>query len=522
MSLAFGTRYPCDQSVATGPRAVQCAERQRRWVLVAAVLGSSLAFVEGSIVNLALPALQADQGWGSIETQWIVNGYLLALGSLMLIGGALGDRVGQKAAFIVGLLLFGIASLACALANSFGLLLGARIVQGVGAALLVPTSLALINVHFDQERRPRAIGIWAGASALTTALGPVLGGVLVDELGWRSVFFAIVPFAAAAIAVAALRLPASVESRSDKLDWPGALLLLATLLLISLALIDPRLNSANLALVAGGAVLFVGFLRWESISSSPMIPLDLFRNRIFSGANALTVALYFALGGALYFIPFNLIQIQGYSAVAAGSAFLPMTLLLGFGSAFASDQLRRVSPRSVLTVGALLAAGGFALFAKPGVESSYLQDWLPGILLLAVGMTLCVAPLTTVVMASIDAQRSGVASGINNTAARLAGVVAIALLTGIAVAVFDGTLQSQLASLELTAATQTELLAKTHLLAELAAPVQVENPSVINEVIRASYVAAFRVLMIICALSALLAATLAWLTLGPVQPAPNL
>ncbi len=513
MSLAFGSRHSCDQG-GDAARGSPCAARDRPWVLIASVLGSSLAFIESSIVNLALPALQLDLDLGSIELQWIVNGYLLMLGSLLMIGGAAGDRIGLKSVYVVGLALFGGASLACALSPDFAWLVTWRLMQGIGAALLVPTSLALISVHFDEATRPRAIGIWAGASALTTALGPVLGGALVDLAGWRAVFIFIVPLTVIAIGVAMWRLPRAAAHAEGAIDWLGALLLASALSLLTFALVSTEASLQAAGLVALSLVAALAFVARERAAEAPMMPLTLFRDSAFSGANAMTLVLYFALAGALYFVPFNLIQVQGYSALGAGAAFLPMTLLLGFGSAFAGDQLERFSARRMLTSGSALAGMGFALLALPGAETDYVRDWLPGIVVVGIGMTLCVAPLTTVVMAAVDAERSGVASGINNTAARFAGVLAIALLTSVAVTLFGGDLASNLADVAVSDDVRQSLLDDRRKLAELVVPEGTANAEAVQAAIAVSYVATFRVLMLVCAAFAGVAALVAWTTLA--------
>ena len=515
MSIVFGTRQPCDQGA--GPAAeAPCAARTRPWVLGVAVLGSSLAFIEGSIVNLALPDLQADLGLDALALQWVVNSYLLALSALLLIGGAAGDRFGLRRVFVIGLTLFGLTSVACGVADSLASLVVWRSLQGVGSALLVPASLALINVHFEEEERARAIGIWAGASALTTALGPLAGGALVDWLGWRSVFLGIAPLAGLTVLLALWRVPATDGNQSQSLDWPGALLLAAGLGLLTFGLLGA--STASGAALALGLATLAGFLVYEARARSPMLPLALFRQRAFSGANAMTVVLYFALGGALYFVPFNLIQIQDYSALAAGAAFLPLTLMLGFGSSAAGGLLKRYSPRILLGAGAFITAAGFLLLTLPGTTSTYLVDWLPGIAVIGAGMTLCVAPLTTVVMSSADDSQSGTASGINNTAARLAGLLAIALLSGLAVRLFSGELASALDALALEPVVRDALIANANALAELAPPAGTVDAAGIRAQIEQSYVGAYRILMIVCSVLALVASAIAWLSLDNAQP----
>ena len=515
MSIVFGTRQPCDQGAPEAAEA-PCAARARPWVLGVSVLGSSLAFIEGSIVNLALPDLQSDLGLDALSLQWVVNSYLLALSALLLIGGAAGDRFGLRRVFVIGLTLFGVTSVACGVADSLGSLVVWRSLQGVGSALLVPASLALINVHFDENERARAIGIWAGASALTTALGPLAGGALVDFLGWRSVFIGIAPLAGLTVLLAVWRVPVTEGNRSQALDWTGALLLAAGLGFLTFGLLGA--GSGSGAALALGLLALGGFLTHEARAKSPMLPLALFRQRAFSGANAMTVVLYFALGGALYFVPFNLIQIQGYSALAAGAAFLPLTLMLGFGSAAAGELLKRYSPRTLLGAGTFITAAGFLLLTLPGTTSTYLVHWLPGIAVIGVGMTLCVAPLTTVVMSSADNSQSGTASGINNTAARLAGLLAIALLSGLAVRLFSGELRSALDAAALAPGIRDALIANASALAELTPPADTADATGIRALIEQSYVGAYRTLMIVCAVLALAASAIAWTSLGHTQP----
>ncbi len=515
MALSFGIRQPCDDR---GPARGEnpCAARDRPWVLTVAVLGSSLAFVESSIVNLALPSLQADLSLDSASLQWVVNAYLLTLSAFLLVGGASGDRFGLRRVYLLGLIAFGLSSAACGVVNTIESLTFWRALQGIGAAFLVPTSLALINVYFGPEERAKAIGIWAGASALTTAVGPVLGGMLVDVYGWRAVFLFIVPLAAVACLITVWRVPADNGDSERSLDAVGTLLLAAALALLTYGLVE---GGAGWAL-ASGLALFLGFLVFEARSRSPMLPLELFARRTFSGANAMTVVLYFALTGALYFIPFNLIQVQGYSAVQAGAAFLPLTLMLGFGSAYAGEQLKRYSPRSMLTAGSAIVAFGFLLLTIPGTASTYIAHWLPGIVVIGIGMTMCVAPLTTVVMGSVDDSRSGVASGVNNTAARFAGLLAVAAMTTFAIGLFERGLADSLASLSLPGELADTLLANAHALAALVPPAGIAETAAVIQAIDDSYVAVFRVLMLVCAACAFLASALAWFTVqGGAEPA---
>ena len=310
-----------------------CAERSRPWVLAATILGSSTAFIDGSVVSVALPAIQSDLAAPVSQVQWIVNAYMLLLGALILIGGASGDRFGRRRIFIIGVLVFTAASVACGLAPNAAALIAARALQGVGGALLVPTSLAIISAAFPEKERGRAIGTWAGASALTTALGPVLGGWLTDSVSWRAIFFINVPVAAIALAITLWHMPESRNRDAQKIDWLGAVLAVACLGCLAYGLtLASEADWADARVIAAmviGAAVLAAFLWFEGRTRSPMMPLQLFRDSDFAGANAITLLLYFALSGAMFFLPFNLIRIQGYPAAAAGAAFLPLSLIMG-------------------------------------------------------------------------------------------------------------------------------------------------------------------------------------------------
>src|SRR5690606_30828964 len=341
----------------------QAAGADTRWVLPTAILGSSIAFIDSSVVNVALPAMQRDLEAGLGTMQWVVNGYMLTLASLILLGGSGGDRFGRRRVFMIGLAGFAAASLACGLAPSAPWLVAARLVQGAAAALLTPTSLAIIGAAYRGEARGPAIGTWAAAGALTTALGPPLGGWLVDAVGWRAIFFINLPIATVALLLA-LKLPPDRTSEvAEPLDGPGALLAFLALGLLSYGFIalgaGARGTGAAALLAAAPAAWF--FIRREARARAPMIPLDLFRNRTFSGANALTVLLYAALGGALFLLPFLLIQVHGYSAMAAGAAFLPFSVIMGAGSHWAGGLIERFGSRPPLVVGPAVTGAGFAL-----------------------------------------------------------------------------------------------------------------------------------------------------------------
>lgn len=420
-------RPPCETPAA---HPVKAGAAPSRWVLPATILGSSVSFIDGSVVGVALPAMRADLGASLGTMQWMVNGYMLTLASLILIGGAAGDRFGRKRMFVWGLIGFAAASLACGLAPNATLLIVARLAQGAAAALLTPASLAIIGAAYSGAARGPAIGTWAAAAALTTALGPPLGGWLVDSVGWRAIFFINLPIIALALVMAA-KLPADKgEAGAGPVDWVGALLAVLMLGLASYGLIALGEGNAKTGAIALAAALPTAllFLRTERRARAPMLPLSLFANRDFSGANAITVLLYAALGGALFLLPFMLIQVHGYSATAAGAAFLPFSAIMGLGSRFTGGLVDRFGPRLPLTIGPAVTAAGVALLGFWGSDPSFWTGFLPGLVVVAIGMTIAVPPLTTTVLNAAPTEQSGAASGVNNAAARTGGLLAVAAL----------------------------------------------------------------------------------------------
>ncbi|HKU17611.1 MAG TPA: MFS transporter [Steroidobacteraceae bacterium] len=496
-----------------------CARRSRPWVLAATILGSSMAFIDGSVVSVALPAMQADLAAPVSQAQWIVNAYMLLLGALILIGGAAGDRFGRRRAFIIGVIVFTVASVACGFAPNAAALIGARALQGAGAALLVPNSLAIISAAFPANERGRAIGTWAGASALTTALGPVLGGWLTDAWSWRAIFFINVPVAALAVALAIWHMPESRNTASAGVDWRGGGLAVAGLGGVTYGLtlaseagwVDPLVLAAVLV---GGAVL-AAFVWYEGRCPAPMMPLQLFRDPGFSGANLITLFVYFALGGAMFFVPFNLIRIQGYSATAAGAAFLPFSLIMGSLSRWSGGLIGRYGARRLLIVGPLVTALGFVLLAVPGIGGPYWTTFFPPMVLFGFGMAITVAPLTTTVMRGAEERYAGVASGINNAVARVAGMLAVALLGAIAVGVFARALDARLDRLQPRAEVRLALQAEVPKLAEAAVPKNVDRgeQQVLLRALHESFVSSFRVASLIAAVLAALSAVVAWRTI---------
>jgi EmrB/QacA subfamily drug resistance transporter len=405
---------------------------RRRAVLGATILGSSLAFTDGAVVNIALPALQSAFNASAAIVQWVMNAYLLMLGALVLVGGAAADRYGRKRIFVLGVVLFAVASLACAGAPTVPLLVAARALQGFAAALLTPASLALLGANFTEAERPRAFGIWAGAGALTTALGPVLGGWLVDSIGWRAIFLINLPVAALTILITLRSVPESRDDEARALDIPGTLTAVSGLGALTYGLTVASGNGwtgATYAWMFAGAVLLAAFLVLERRSRAPMMPLELFRSRAFAGLNAMTFLLYFALSGTLFLLPFELIRLEGYSATAAGAALLPFALVMGLFSSSAGRMARRAGTRLQLSVGPLVAGAGIAWLGLASTDGGYWTARLPPLLVLAVGMTLTVGPLTAAVMNAVDVRHTGVASGINNAVARVGGMMAVASLT---------------------------------------------------------------------------------------------
>ncbi|MFM0598172.1 DHA2 family efflux MFS transporter permease subunit [Paraburkholderia dilworthii] len=460
---------PCDaltiraQSLSAGS---PC--RRKKLALAATILGSSMAFIDGSVVNVALPSIQTELGASVAAIQWVVDAYLLFLGALVLVGGSLGDKLGRRTVFITGIVLFTLASIGCGLAPGAAALIAARAVQGVGAALLVPSSLAIIGTVFDDRERGQAIGTWAGVGAITSALGPVSGGWLVDAFSWRAIFFLNVPIACATVALAVIAVP---DSRQDdaaaeepvgngarvrpstpvKLDWLGAATATVGLAALTYGL---TLASAHgfgdrwvLAAIVGGLLVMGAFIALEARTSNPMMPLDVFRSRDFVGANLVTLLVYFGLGGALFFLPFTLIRAYGYSATQAGAALLPVPVTIGLLSRFTGGLTSRYGARALLTVGPVIAAAGFAMIALSWVRGEYWRGFFPALTVLGLGMTITVAPLTTTVMTSVPAARTGVASGINNAVARVASLLAIAVLGIVFVWSHDAALDARLDAL---------------------------------------------------------------------------
>jgi EmrB/QacA subfamily drug resistance transporter len=479
-----------------------------------------MAFIDSTVVNVALPAIQSGFHATVVDVQWVVESYGLFLGALILVGGSLGDLFGRRLIFVVGVALFAVASLACGIASSIHQLIIARSIQGVGAALLVPGSLAIISTSFDEKNRGHAIGTWSGFTAITTAVGPVLGGWLVEHASWRWAFFINLPIAAAVLAITLWRIPERRSTIKTRIDWLGALL--ATLGLGGL--VNGFLESVNLGwsnpLVFGSLIVGFGCLTAcvfvEAHVTSPMVPLNLFTSRNFGGANLLTLFLYAAIGIFFFLFPLNLIQVQGYSATATGAAILPLILLMFLLSRWAGGLVARYGPSGPLTIGPLIAAVGFVLFALPSVGNSYWRSFFPALFVLGFGMTVTVAPLTTAVMNSVDQDRVGTASGINNAVARVAGVLAIAVLGIVMVKAFGSHLKQSLDQLSLPPDVLQQLQSDEIRLASLQAPAALDpnTRTAIREMIGDAFVFGFRIVMLICAGLSVTSAVVAWLMIS--------
>jgi len=492
------------------------------WILAATILGSSLSFIDGTVVNVALPTMQRDLRATGAEVQWVVEAYALFLAALILVGGSLGDRLGRRLVYAVGIGVFALASVWCGLAPNVTWLIIGRAVQGVGGALLVPGSLAIISASFDGARRGKAIGTWSGFTTVTSALGPVLGGWLVQNASWRWVFFINIPLAALTLALVFWHVPESRdEGEKGRLDVVGALLVTVGLGALVYGLIEWGATS-NLGspVVLGGLAVGVAalalFLLAEGRERNPMMPLSLFRSRTFSGANALTLLLYGGLGGALYFLPFNLQQVQGYSATAAGASLLPFTVVVFALSRWTGGLVGRVGGRIPLTVGPLIVAAGFALFARPDLGGSYWTTYFPAVLVMSVGMALVIAPLTTTVMGAVEQSHSGLASGVNNAVSRTAGLLAIAVL-GIAVAgSFNNSLDSRLSALKTSPAVTSGIDGQRGKLAgvQIPAGVGARERATLRRAVDESYVSGFRLAMLIAAGLAVVSAAIAFFFLG--------
>ena len=508
---------PCDDAVIeSSPAAAPCADAARPWILAVAILGSSMAFIDSTVVNVALPALQSTLGGTVTDIEWVIEAYGLLLGALILVGGSLGDLLGRRRMFLWGVAGFAAASAGCALAPNISALIAARSIQGLGAAFLVPGSLSIISSSFPAEERGRAIGTWSGYTAITAASGPVLGGWLIEHASWRWAFVMNLPIAAAVIALSLWRVPESKTKVREQIDWAGALIATVGLASLAYGLVESASLGWSRPPVWGSLALGCGslavFAFVEDRVEFPMVPPQLFRSRDFTGTNLITLFLYAALGIFFFLFPLNLIQVQHYSATAAGAASLPLILLMFLLSRWSGGLVTRYGARRPLIIGPVIAAGGFILSAAPSIGGTYWGTFFPAMVVLGLGLAVSVAPLTTVVMDSVDASRAGTASGVNNAVARVAGLLAIAVFGVAMTAIFRFQLNQSLAGLSLPTEAIEYLRSNEIRLAALQVPAGVDaNASAaVYASIERAFIFGFRMIMVACAGLSAASAAVAW------------
>lgn len=516
---------PCDEGVIRSKRAdALCESSSGPWVLAAAIIASGMGFMDGTIVNVALPEIQRELGATAVDALWTVESYALLLAALILVGGSLGDHYGRRRVFMSGILIFTLASVWCGLSPGSGSLIAARTVQGIGGALMIPGSLSIISSSFGEQDRGRAIGTWSGFSGVTAAIGPVVGGLLIDYVSWRAAFLINIPLALAALLICLRHVPESRDPDSARLDFVGAALATLGLGGLVFGLIEASnrgfADPVVFVPLTLGAMSLAGFVLAEWRSREPMMPLTLFRSRNFTGANLLTLLLYMGLGGALYFFPFVLQQAHGYSATAAGSAFLPFIFLMFLLSRWSGGLVSRVGPKLPLTVGPCVAAAGFLLFTLPGTGGSYWTTFFPAVVVLGLGMSLVVAPLTTTALNSVAGRHSGLASGVNNAVSRTASLLAVAITGVFVFAAFSSALDDRLASLDLSSQEQRTMEERKVDLGAAQPPrgVDTETASRITNAVDESFVSGFQLAMYIASGLALASAAASALIIqGRVQ-----
>jgi EmrB/QacA subfamily drug resistance transporter len=517
--MATFLKTPCDEGVIRTTANTLPRDQQVGWyVLLTAILGSSMAFLDGSVVNVALPLLQAELHATTAEVQWVMELYMLFLAAFILLGGSLGDHYGRRRLFVIGMVIFTLASICCGFAPNLAVLLLARAIQGLGGALLVPGSLAIISGAFNDQQREQAIGIWSAGIAIASILGSVTGGWLVQHASWRLAFFLNVPLAVIALTVALWKVP---ESRDEACQAPrdvwGTLLTVIGLGAIVFGLIEAGslgiLHPLVLGALAGGIVALAAFLLVEGHVKAPLVPLSLFRSLPFSGINLLTLLLYAAFGGITFLLPFDLIQVQGYSPTAAGAVLAPFFLLMFFLSRWAERLADRVGAKLPLVVGPIITAIGIALFAMPTTGGMYWVTFFPAVVVMGLGMALNTAPMTTVVMGSVAQCHAGIASAINNAVARVGSLLAIATLGIVLISAFNSSLDSHLAHLPLSPVVRQMIDAQRVKLAGIQLPAGTNSQvhAALKLAIDESYVSGFRLAALICAGLALAGALCGWL-----------
>ena len=505
---------PCDEGIIhAGAGSVPCTKSSGRWILAATILASSMVFIDGTAVNVALPALQASLNANVLDVQWVVESYSLLFASLLLVGGSLGDHYGRRRIFVLGLAIFAFASLMCGLSTNIGQLIEARALQGFGAALLVPGSLAIISTSFRAEERGRAIGTWSAFTAVTAAIGPVFGGWLIEHISWRAIFFLNLPLALCIVIISVRCVPESRDqTETSNLDWRGAILTVLCLGCLVYGLIE----SSRLGFTAppvfttllAGIFFLIVFLVLEARMRNPMLPLALFRSRDFSGSNLLTFFLYSAIGGTLFFLPLNLIQVHGYTPTAAGAALLPFILIIFVLSRWAGGLVHGYGAKVPLVIGPIIVAIGLVLCVLPDANGSYWSTFFPAIVVLGLSMAVSVAPLTTTVMNSVPQNRVGTASGINNAIARTGGLLAIAVLGIVMVHTFNRELDQRVTRFDLSREVTQMMDASRTKLAGFTLPEKIEPAlrASLKQSIDDSFVVGFRQIMLIGAALTLVSA----------------
>jgi EmrB/QacA subfamily drug resistance transporter len=519
VAIMIAVGQPCDAGVIRCTRgAAPCRPSSRPWVIAAASLGSGMAFLDSTVMNVALPAVQTDLEVSARQVQWVFGAFALVLAALLLVGGSLGDRYGRRRVFVLGAAIFAAASVWCALAPGAGQLIAARAVQGAGGALLVPSSLAIVGASFEGRLRAKAIGAWGALSATAMAVGPVLGGWLVEEVSWRAAFLITPAMAVVAIPIALGHVPESRDPEASRLDLVGAVLAATGLGGLVYGLIESSASGfadpVVLTALLLGAVALLAFVVVERRAKYPMVPPSLFRSRDFDGATLVTLLFYMSLTGSLYFVPFLMMQVHGYSAFVTGSVFLPFVAIALLLGRLSGRICARFGAKPPLVVSSLAAAVGYVLFALPGVEhGSYWTSFFPAMAVQGFGMALIITPLTAVALSSVEGEHSGLASGVNNAAARVAAPLAVAVLGLFVYGAFSANLDARLDGMNLPSEVRSEIEAAKADLGAAEAPEEVDagTAAYIERAVDESFVAGFRTVMLVCvglALASALAAAL--------------
>src|SRR5437016_2653113 len=520
--MIVAERPPGDAAVVrAAPETPGCASHARRWVLLATILGSSVAFMMASIINVALPAIQETYGATVAQMQWVASAYTVLLAALTLAGGALGDRFGRRRVFQAGAAGLALASIAGSVAPDARWLIAARAAQGLAGALLVPNSLALLSGAFPRAERGAAIGTWSATTALVGAVSPMLGGWFVDAGSWRVAFATVMPPALLTLAVAARRVPdPPVMRRAPPVDWLGAALATVGLFGVVSGIIAIGSGPTSVVALGAGAVALTAFVRQERRTASPMVPPALFASRAFRGVNLLTLLLYLGVTGAFFVLPFNLVQVQGYSSTATGAAFLPFALLVGVLSRRVGALGDRIGTRPLLVGRPVITALGLASFAVPGIGGPYWTTFLGPMIVTGFGMSLPLAARPTTVLAAVGPVEAGVASGVNNTIARVGTLLAVAIIGVVALALYGGALERRLAAATVPADVARVLVSARRSLADTTIPewvAPIERAS-LAALVRDAFLDGFRGSVLLCAALVFVGAAIAAATIGPIDP----